>query len=78
MEYKQEYIIILVILVNREEIDNHLQEMKQEGGYNTRYISFRNSKSDIRLGELYINSLYIIPIKYEYIENVDLLEKLTY
>ena len=52
--------------------------MKWDGGYNTRYISFRNSKTDMRLGGLYINSLYNIPMKYEYIENIELLEKVTY
>ena len=52
--------------------------MKWDRGYNTKYISFWNSKSDMRLGGLYINSLCNIPMKYEYIENVDLSEKVTY
>ena len=32
----------------------------------------------MRLGDLHINSLCNIPVKYEYIENVKLSEKVTY
>ena len=52
--------------------------MKWEGGDNIRCISFRNSKSDMRLRGLHINFLCNTSVKYEYIENVDLLEKVTY
>ena len=52
--------------------------MKWDGGHHTRYISFRNSKLDIRLGELHINSSCNVPIKYEHIKNAELSEKVTY
>ena len=76
-DYKQECMVILATLANRDKIDNSLQVMKWDRGHYTRYISFRSSKSNMRLGELHINSLCNVPVKYKYIENKELSEKVT-
>ena len=49
-----------------------------DGGNGIKYISFKHSISEARLGALYMNKLKNIEVKYEYITNVDLLEVVEY
>ena len=46
--------------------------MNQNGGKGTKYISFKNSTSDTRIGALHINKMNNVEVKYEYIQNVDM------
>ena len=52
--------------------------MKWAGSKGTKYISFKNSTSDVRLDVLYINEMNNIEVKYEFIKNVDLSEEIEY
>ena len=52
--------------------------MKQDSGNTIKYISLKESSSETRFRALHINSINNIEVQYEYIENVDLSEKVSY
>ena len=68
----------MIILAEREWVNNDLQMMEWDGGKGTKYILFWNSILDARLGALYINSMKNVEVKYEYITNINLSEKIEY
>ena len=68
--YKLRVLVIYSILSRAEEIDNQLIEMSLWEGNYTRYMSFKATNTDIRLGALHTNNMVNIRDKYKFLENV--------
>jgi len=58
----------------RERVDRDLQKMTWEGGNGMKYISFKNSISDIRLGALQINKMNNVETRFESLQNINLFD----
>ena len=74
-DFKSEYIIVLVILLEWKKVDNNLQKMKWNRGTDTKYILFKNDKVDTRFGTLFTNFVNNIVVRCAYVKNIDLLEE---
>ena len=72
------YHCISCLIRKRERVDFDLQQMKWDGGNVMKYISLKESSSNTRFGALHINSMNNVEVQYEYIENVDLSETVSY
>ena len=68
--YKLRVLVIHSILLRAEEIDNQLMEMSLWEGNHTRYVSFKATNANIRLGALHTSNMVNIREKYKILENV--------
>ena len=75
--YKLRVLVIYSVLLRAEEIDNQLIEMNLWEGNHTRYVLFKATNADIRLGALYTNNMVNIRDKYEILENVSVNQLVT-
>jgi len=75
--YKSRVLVIYSVLLRVEEINNQLMEMSLWEGNHTRYVSFKATNADIRLGALYTNNMVNIRDKYEILDNVSVNQLVT-
>ena len=68
---------IYVVLPEREKIDRQLMDMSL---FNTKfkYILFKESTSNQRLGALHINEMNNIETQFELFENAKVMDRVTY
>ena len=76
-DYKLQCMTVYTTLSTHEKIDRQLQEMKWIDGY-TKYISFKNSTPKTRIRALYLNSMNNIQVKYEFLTNCLIYDKVKY
>jgi hypothetical protein len=79
--YKKDYrttgIVIYSTLSNREQIDTNLQMLKVGNSKNFKYIFFYYTSLNIKLYSLHINKINNVNMKYELLQNIDIIDKVA-
>ena len=70
--YKSKYMIIYAIESHAQQINKKLMEMSFGNNSHTKYISFKNTNSQTRIGCLYANNCQNVNSKFEILFNTDI------
>ena len=75
--YKSKYLVIYSIQSLWKQIDEQLQIASFQSGQHTKYISFKYTSPDIKLGTLHSNNISNIVAKYEVLYNININDKVS-
>ena len=66
------------MLSKREILDNILQELEIPGMEDIKYISFKNTFSNDKIGALYLNNMANVKVRFKILKNTNVLEVAEY
>ena len=70
--YKSKYMVIYAVESNTEKVIKSLTKMSFRNNFYTKYISFKNTNSQIRIGYLHTNNCYNVNGKFEILFDSDI------
>ena len=76
--YESKCLVIYCILSTWEEINQQLQNCQFQSGKYAKYVFFKNTNLEIKLGTLYVNNLNNIQVKYEVLHNISVVETIKF
>ena len=76
--YKTKAVVVYAVLSKREVLDNKLQELTIPSIEDAKYISFRNTLSNDKVGALYLNNMNNIKVQHETLMDINMLEEVEY
>jgi len=73
--YKSWGLVVYSVLSKREELDNMLIELEISGMEDVKYISFKHTSSNNKVGSLHLSNITNVKARFETLYNTNILEQ---